>query len=116
MPRVLKKPRRIHSAKFKEAAVARMKSCDSVVGLAQELGVNWRLLYRWKDQAERRARGLAQSAAERRVTVLEGEVATLKTALAEKVLEADFFERALQRVEAYRQQSGGVASTTKSGK
>jgi len=116
MPRVFKKQRRIHSAKFKEAAVARMKGCDSVVGLAQELGVNWRLLYRWKDQAERRACSLEQSAAERRVTVLEGEVATLKTALAEKVLEADFFERALQRVEAHRQQSGGVASTTKSGK
>jgi hypothetical protein len=49
------------------------------------------------------------------VTVLEGEVATLKTALAEKVLEADFFERALQRVEAHRQRNGGVASTTRSG-
>ena len=116
MPRVLKKQRRIHSAKFKEAALARMKGCDSVVGLAKELGVNWRLLYRWKDQAERQARALQQSAAERRVTALEGEVGKLKTALAEKVLEADFFERALQRVEAYRQQSGGVASTTRSGK
>jgi transposase-like protein len=116
MPRVFKKQRRIHSAKFKEAAVARMKGCDSVVGLAQELGVNWRLLYRWKDQSERQARALQRSAAKRRVTILEGEVARLKTALAEKVLEADFFERALQKVEAYRQQSGGVASTTKSGK
>jgi len=112
MSRVFKKQRRIHSAKCKEAAVARMRVCDSVVGLAQELGVNWRLLYRWKDQA----RTLQQSAAERRVTILEREVATLKTALAEKVLEADFFERALQKVAAYRQHSGGVASTTKSGK
>jgi len=116
MPRVLKRRRRIHSASFKEAAVARMKGCDSVVGLAQELGVNWRLLYHWKDRAESKARAAEQSAAELRVALLEAEVTRLKSALADKVLEADFFESALQKVEAHRQGTGGVASTTRSGK
>jgi len=33
-------------------AVARLKSCDNIVALAQELGVHRRLLYKWRDQLE----------------------------------------------------------------
>jgi transposase-like protein len=116
MLRVSKKKRRIHSAAFKEAAVAKMKGCDSVVGLAQKLGVNWRLVYRWRHQAESRARIAEQSGLEQLVAKLEAELTSVKTALADKVMEADFFEQALQRYEAHRQKHGGVASTTRSGK
>src|SRR5215469_4371423 len=33
-------------------AVERLKSCDNIVALAQELGVHRRLLYKWRDQLE----------------------------------------------------------------
>jgi transposase-like protein len=33
-------------------AVARLKSCDNIGALAQELGVHRRLLYKWRDQLE----------------------------------------------------------------
>jgi hypothetical protein len=49
---------------------------------------------------------------------LRKEIRELKRVLGEKVLEADFFKGALQKVEARRQNSGGsggIASTTKSG-
>lgn len=116
MPRVSKKKRRIHSAAFKETAVAKMKGCKSVVELAQKLGVNWRLLYRWRDQAESKARSAEQSTTEQRVASLEAELTRVKVAYADKALESDFFEKALQRFEAHRQKDGGVASTTRSGK
>jgi transposase-like protein len=31
-------------------AVERLKACDSIVELSQELGVHRRLLYKWRDQ------------------------------------------------------------------
>src|SRR5215813_10952307 len=37
---------------FRRMAVARLKSCDNIVALAQELGVHRRLLYKWRDQLE----------------------------------------------------------------
>ena len=33
--------------------VERLKSCDNIVALAQELGLHRRLLYKWRDQLER---------------------------------------------------------------
>ena len=32
--------------------VERLKSCDNIVALAQELGLHRRLLYKWRDQLE----------------------------------------------------------------
>ncbi len=37
---------------FRRMAVERLKSCDNIVALAQELGVHRRLLYKWRDQLE----------------------------------------------------------------
>ena len=37
---------------FRRMAVARLKSCDNIVALAQELGVHRRLLYKWQEQLE----------------------------------------------------------------
>jgi MOSC domain-containing protein YiiM len=33
-------------------AVERLKSCDNVLALAEELGVHRRLLYHWRDRPE----------------------------------------------------------------
>ena len=101
------KKRRRFADDFKAKAVARMEKCDSVVGLARELGISWSLLYKWRDYSQRAAIASREEA-------LEEELKRVKLALAEKTLEADFFKSALQRVEA-RRQGGRVTSTTRSG-
>jgi len=42
-------------------AVQRLKSCDNIVALSEELGVHRRLLYRWRDQLEPIDDGEAES-------------------------------------------------------
>jgi transposase-like protein len=82
------------------------------------LGVHRSLLYRWRDQfaaleATAGKKGLREEPEEARLC---RENSQLKQALAEKILEVDFFKGALQKVAARRQQSAGArASTTKSG-
>ena len=98
-------------------AVERLKSCENVVVLAEELGVHRRLLYKWRDQMEPIDDGQAppENSKERELRL---QVAQLKRLVADKTLEADFFKGALQKVEARRQnntQPGEAASTTKSG-
>ena len=98
-------------------AVERLKSCENVVALAEELGVHRRLLYKWRDQMEPIADGQAppENSKERELRL---QVAQLKRLVADKTLEVDFFKAALQKVEARRQsntQPGEAASTTKSG-
>lgn len=113
-----KRKRRRYSEEFRRAAVERMRNCDSVVGLARELGIGWRLLYLWRE----RLAGAASKAEENQAdgeAELRAEIARLKLALADKVLEADFFRGALQRIEARGQSkdaSGQAASTTRSGR
>ena len=112
-----KKKRQKYSQEFKETAVARMQHCDSVVGLARELGICWSLLYRWKGQVQF-STGVVHGGREPQgqIQALQEEVTALKVALGTKTLEVEFFRSALQKVEARRQKAGGVASTTKSGK
>ena len=96
---------------FREMAVRRMKDCSNIAGLARELGVHRTVLYQWRDQVGARPEQTRESQ-------LERENQALKLALADKVLEADFFGSALQKVEARRQSSrpaGETASTTESG-
>ena len=95
-------------------ALERLKTCDNVSSLAAELGVHRTLLYHWQNQMAPEE-GLEPNS---RVRGLRKEVRDLKHALAEKVLEVDFFKGALQKIEARRRGSGsgGTASTTKSGK
>jgi transposase-like protein len=103
---------------FREGAVERMKSCDSVLELARELGVHRTVLYRWRDQLAPLYRAEWRKAEETGESRLERENRLLKQALAEKTLEVDFFKGALQKVAARRQHNskpGGTASTTKSG-
>ena len=37
---------------FRKMAVERLKSCDNVSALANELGIHQRLLYKWRDRLE----------------------------------------------------------------
>jgi transposase-like protein len=93
-----------------------MKECNNITALAEELGLERRLLYDWRSQLEPRG-GEQTGESPREVTLKE--VNHLKRVLAEKSLELDFFKGALQKIEARRQQSdvsGEKASTTKSGK
>jgi transposase-like protein len=100
-------------------AVERLKSCDNIVALAQELGVHRRLLYKWREQLEPTEAAEDSPPQNSRESTLRKEVSQLKRLLADKAVEVDFFRGALQKVEARRQRkgsSGEKASTTKSGK
>jgi len=41
-----------YAKEFRRMAVERLKSCDNITALAQELGVNLRILYKWRDQLD----------------------------------------------------------------
>ena len=112
---------RRHSVEFKKQAVERMKTSDNIHELARELDVERKLLYTWKYQFEGRPEprhaNYAEDKQKRAETKLEQDNQRLKTALAEKTLEVDFFKGALRRIEEGRRNnttSGGSASTPKS--
>jgi len=103
------------SREFWEAAVARVNAGENALALAAELGVNVRGLYRWRERLE----GRGNDSQRQREAALASEVQRLKRALAEKVLEVDFLQGALHKIEARRRadgSSGAKASTTRSGK
>src|SRR6202142_1385624 len=109
---------RRHTVEFKRQVVERMKTCENIGALARELKIQRKLLYSWKYQFEGRPEprhaNLATTAEERRDKHLRDEIIKLKSALADKTLENDFFRLALLRVKEQRQQSseaGGSAST-----
>jgi transposase-like protein len=110
---------REYSEEFKAAAVEKMRSCDNVVQLARELRVGWRSLYHWKKAAATEAAAQEENRSAKREAELNAEIARLKTVLAEKTLEVDFFRGALQKIETLRGGKGGRgggAFTTRSGK
>lgn len=112
---------RRHSLEFKRQVVERMKTCDNVEALARELKLERKLLYTWKWQFEGRPEprhaNYGVTPEERKEKQLRDEVTRLKSALGEKVLEADFLKSALLRVEEGRRPSaatGDLASTPRS--
>jgi transposase-like protein len=103
---------------FRKMAVERLKSCDNIVALSEELGVHRRLLYKWRDQLEpiEDAEGPPANSRERE---LRQQISRLKRLVADKTMEADFFKGALQKIAARRQSkgsSGETASTNRSEK
>ena len=104
---------------FRRHAVERLKHCENIVALSQELGVHRRLLYKWRDQLDP-VEVEEPPAENRRESTLRKEVHQLKRLLAEKTMEVDFLRGALQRVEGRRHpgsgSSGGTQSTSKSSK
>jgi len=102
---------------FRKMAMERLKNCQSVTALSEELEIHRTLLYKWREQMERVAQG-EEPPANSRERELRGEIRELKHVLADKTLEVDFFKGALQKIEARRRSSSGsgeTASTTKSG-
>ena len=111
--------RKRYTRKFQRMAVQRMRNCENVGELAEELGVTRRCLYKWRakldlvEPGEESSRPSTHTASHRR------EIQQLQRLLAEKTMEVDFFKGALQKVEARRQRScdpGERASTTRSEK
>jgi transposase-like protein len=103
---------------FRKMAVERLKSCENIVALSEELGVHRRLLYKWRDRLEpiEDGDGPPGNSRERE---LRQQIGHLKRLVADKTLETDFFKGALQKIEARRQSrdnSGGTASTNRSEK
>jgi transposase-like protein len=100
------------SESFRTMAVERLRACIHIGRLCEELGVSRSQLGRWQKEFESR------HAAEPASNHLEQENRRLKGALAEKVLEVDFLQGALQHIEARRRQNtarGARASTPRSG-
>jgi len=114
---------RRHTVEFKRQAVERMKDCQNIHKLARELKIQRKLLYTWKYQfeghPEPRHANLGITAEDRKEKQLRDEIAKLKSALADKALENDFFASALLRIKEVRRQSiapVASASTQKSGR
>jgi transposase-like protein len=112
---------RRHTVEFKRQVVERMKTCENIGALARELNLERRLLYTWKYQFEGRPEprnaNLGITAEDRKEKQHRDEIAKLKSALADKTLENDFFRSALLKVKEGRQRSieaGASASTMSS--
>ena len=127
--KVRRKPRRSFTRAFKLAAVQRMASTESIVGLADELGVQRRLLYSWRDHfqtggaaALRRAgRPSREDAAVAEVPVAVAEltdsaaarqrIEELERKVGQQQLELDFFRAALRHVREQRSKKDGPGET-----
>jgi uncharacterized protein YhaN len=112
---------------FQRDAVERMKHCEDVAVLAQELGVSRGALYLWKRKAEgllsyrdalRQApKSWEDAEKERKLRELEAKVTALEGELGRRSIEASFFKSALRKVEALHQsleEPGAMPSTRKS--
>ena len=112
---------------FQRDAVERMKNCEDIGKLAEELGVSRGTLYLWKRKGEgllsyRDAARKGHPAADddphtKKIRELEAQVASLEGELGRRSLESSFFKSALRRVEGLRQKNaapGETTSTTKS--
>ena len=111
--------RKRYSRKFQWKAVQRMRTCENVLRLAEELGVTPRCLYKWRRKLDLAESGEELARPSTHEASFRKQAQQLKRLLAEKVLEVDFFKGALQKIEARRQSRGGsgeTASTTKSEK
>ena len=115
------KPRQEFTDEYKQSAVGRMDTADSIVGLARELGIRVNLLYKWEAKLKgrravvRAAKPEPRSASETEQALRE-EIRQLREALGKRSQEIDFFKGALQKIEARRRANSGVtAYTIKSG-
>lgn len=109
-------PYKKYAKEFRQQAVERMAESENITALAKELGVPLMSLYAWRKQLQGSA---VAPRTKRYESQLRKENSELKRLLAEKMLEADFFRGALQKVAARHQpqsDSGAKTSTTKSEK
>src|SRR3989454_7240846 len=66
---------------FRRMAVERLKACDNIVELSQELGVHRRLLYKWRDQFDPFDPGEESPPGNSRESTLRTEINQLKRVL-----------------------------------
>ena len=111
------KSRREFSKDFKQTAVHRLNSGQSVAEVARALEVHPSDLHRWRrelqDHGERAFNGAGKKRAE------ESRVAELERKVGQQAMEIDFLKRALQHVEEQRllrALNNGAPSTSKSRK
>ena len=93
----------------KRQAVERMSSCRHAK-LAAEIGIPQRQLYSWRKDLKKLEEPEEVSGWSREKR-LERENEQLKQALAKKVVEADFLQGVLRRIEARRHPSSGSGET-----
>lgn len=118
---------RRYAVGFQRDAVERMKHCEDIGKLADELGVSRGALYLWKrksegllsyrDAARRGHPAAADDPRAKQIRELAAKVASLEGELGRRSLEASFFKSALRRVEESHRRSdvsGGATSTRKS--
>jgi len=111
---------------FQRDAVERMKHCEDVTKLAEELGVSRGALYLWKrrvegllsyrDAARRGEPASRNDPQAKRIRDLEAKIAALEGELGRSSLETRFFKSALRRIEESRranEERGGTTSTSK---
>jgi transposase-like protein len=112
------KARRI-SQEFKVSAVERMLAGENVSALARELKIKRKRLYEWRDRfrtgGPEGLRGPGRPAGGHRLrkavktdglSQARARIAELERKIGQQQLELDFFQRALQQVEALRRNSG----------
>ena len=127
MPR---KKRRSFTQAFKQSAVARMATTDSVRGLAAELNVEQRMLYHWRDRFQtggvealrrigRPSRSEALETEASRVPLdvtdpseAQRRIDELERKIGQQQLELDFFRAALRHVRDQQPRKGGSGGTT----
>ena len=103
-----------YSPEFRAQALERLKTCDSVSGLARELKISRKWLYLWRERA--RATEDVQTAEDREKERLRKRVSDLEQLVGRQTAEIDFFKGALRRVEERRQKSGGSGGAASSSK
>lgn len=118
---------RKYSPEFRARALELLRSCSSVSGLARELGIRRKWLYKWRNQARAKPAGTGgdaklpapvEAVREPEKEALRQRVAELERLVGRQTAEIDFFRSALRRVEERRQtkgETGGEASTRESG-
>jgi len=95
---------------FRSAAVQRVKNGELISAVARDVDVHPGVLRSWVNIADVAACKKAPVAKFGEIA-LRQENQQLKQALAETILERDFFEGALQKIEARRQPNGKAGET-----
>jgi transposase len=126
---VPRKKRRSFTQAFKQAAVARMATAESIRGLAAELNVEQRMLYHWRDRFQTggvealrrigrpsRTDALEADASQTLVDVADPSeapkrIGELERKIGQQQLELDFFREALRHVREARLKKGGSGET-----
>jgi transposase-like protein len=111
------KSRRKFSKEFKQAAVRRLASGQSMAEVARALEVNPSELHRWRRELQEHGEHAFSGAGKKRVE--ESRVAELERKVGQQAMEIDFLKRALQHVEEQRllrALNNGAPSTSRSRK